>query len=308
MAKTVIGLFDNFAEAQRVVQDLVDSGFQREDISIVSNDANRERAVANGENVAAEGAGAGAVGGTVLGGALGLLVGAGLLAIPGIGPVLAAGPLAAAIGTTAATVGAGALGAGLGAATGGLLGGLVGAGVPQEEAESYAEGVRRGGTLVSVSAEDAMAGMARDIMRRHGAVDLDERVASWRNSGWSGFDPAAPMSSTPAGDAGIYPSTASTGGAVRPHAATAHQGYDQYDNDYRTHYQQTFASAGYSYDDYRPVYQFGHSLATDQRYSGRDWNAIEPEARTRWEEHNPGTWEQFKETVRYAWDKARGRR
>ncbi|NTU84834.1 MAG: hypothetical protein HGA45_36630, partial [Chloroflexales bacterium] len=91
MTKTVVGLFDNFAEAQSVVQDLIDSGFRREDISVVANESatGRDRAVgADRESAAAEGAGTGAVGGTVLGGALGLLVGAGLLAIPGIGPVL----------------------------------------------------------------------------------------------------------------------------------------------------------------------------------------------------------------------------
>lgn len=449
MAKTVVGLFDSFAEAQHVVQDLIDSGFRREDISVVSNDESHrnERAVGDDSN-AAEGAGAGAVGGTVLGGALGLLVGAGLLAIPGIGPVLAAGPLAAGIGTAAATVGAGALGAGLGAATGGLIGGLVGAGVPDEDAQSYAEGVRRGGTLVTVSAEDAMAGMAHDIMMRHNAVDIDDRSAQWRGSGWTGFNdqtepidrsgmaagttgyPADTMGTrdtTLRGDRGLddadrvlpvaeeqididkrrvekggvrvtshveerpveeqvnlrdervhverrpvdRPLTdadasafqetsfemresteepvvrksarvveevivdrdvdehtetvrdtvrrtdvdveqagANTGMADRGMAAgtTAGMGYDTYDNDYRDHYQRTFGSAGYTYDDYKPVYQYGHSLANDQRYRGRDWSEFEGDARTRWEEHNPGTWEQFKDSVRYAWDKARGRR
>jgi uncharacterized protein (TIGR02271 family) len=85
-------------------------------------------------------------------------------------------------------------------------------------------------------------------------------------------------------------------------------GYDQYDTDYRTHYQQTYGSGNYTYDDYMPIYRFGHSLATDQRYSGRDWSQVEPDARTHWERHNPGTWEQYKETVRYAWDRARGGR
>ncbi|HMQ30843.1 MAG TPA: hypothetical protein PKD53_08945 [Chloroflexaceae bacterium] len=192
MAKTVVGMFDSYAEAQHVVQDLMDSGFRREDISVVANDETRRASREVGEHSKAdEGAGAGAVGGTVIGGAAGLLVGAGLLAIPGIGPVLAAGPLAAAIGTTAATVGAGALGAGIGAATGGLLGGLIGAGVPENEAHYYTEGVRRGGTLVSVSSDDSRAMMARDIMQRHGAIDMESRSAEWRRSGWSGFDPNA---------------------------------------------------------------------------------------------------------------------
>jgi hypothetical protein len=194
MAKTIVGLFDRYADAQNVVQDLMDNGVRREDISVVATDA--ARGTATGVDVversaADEGAGTGAVGGTVLGGALGLLVGAGLLAIPGIGPVLAAGPLAAAIGTTAATVGAGALGAGIGAATGGLLGGLIGAGVPEQEAEYYTEGVRRGGTLVTVSADEGMASTVHGIMQRHGPVDVEARSAEWRGSGWNRFDPDA---------------------------------------------------------------------------------------------------------------------
>ncbi len=194
MAKTIVGLFDSYTEAQHVVQDLMDSGFRRDDISVVANESARGATGARevGERSKAdEGAGAGAVGGTVIGGAAGLLIGAGLLAIPGIGPVLAAGPLAAAIGTTAATVGAGALGAGIGAAAGGLLGGLVGAGVPEEDAHFYSEGVRRGGTLVSVSSDDQRATMAHSIMQRHGAVDVDERSAEWRRGGWTRFDPNA---------------------------------------------------------------------------------------------------------------------
>lgn len=191
MTRTVVALFDDYAHAQNVVQDLIDNGFERDHISVFANESARgmdtTRAVGTGSKVG-EGAGAGAVGGTVLGGALGLLVGAGLLAIPGIGPVLAAGPLAAAIGTTAA---GGLVGAGVGAAAGGLLGALVGAGIPEEDAEYYTEGVRRGGTLVTVQAEDRMADNAYRIMQRHGAVDIQERGAEWRREGWTGYNPSA---------------------------------------------------------------------------------------------------------------------
>jgi hypothetical protein len=184
-------LFDDYADAQNVVQELIDNGFQRDNISVFANESARgvyeTREVGTGSKVG-EGAGAGAVGGTVVGGALGLLVGAGLLAIPGIGPVLAAGPLAAAIGSTAA---GGLVGAGIGAAAGGLLGALVGAGIPEADAEYYTEGVRRGGTLVTVQTEDRMADNAYRIMQRHGAVDINERGAEWRRDGWTGSNPAA---------------------------------------------------------------------------------------------------------------------
>src|SRR4051794_25105271 len=193
MAKTVVGLFDTAAEAQSVVQELINSGFQRNDISLVANDAKGEyanyreasREVGATGSSTAEGAGAGAVGGGVLGGVFGLLVGVGALAIPGIGPVLAAGPLAAALGAAGAST---LVGAGIGAAAGGIIGALVGAGIPEEDAGFYAEGVRRGGTLVLVKSSDDMAQRAYDAMRRYGAVDVDERSGSWRTSGWKGFD------------------------------------------------------------------------------------------------------------------------
>ncbi len=207
MTKTVVGLFDNYAEAQNVVQDLIDNGFTRDEISVFANESAKgvydTRQVGDNkgdDNKAGEGAGAGAVGGTVLGGALGLLVGAGLLAIPGIGPVLAVGPLAAAIGSTAA---GGLVGAGIGAAAGGLLGGLVGAGIPEEDAEHYTEGVRRGGTLVTLQTTDHAADSAHNIMQRHGAVDIQERGAEWRRDGWTGYDSTAePYNSDSAGNRG----------------------------------------------------------------------------------------------------------
>jgi hypothetical protein len=88
--------------------------------------------------------------------------------------------------------GAGALvGAGVGAATGGVLGALIGAGIPEEDAHYYAEGVRRGGTLVTVSTDDVSGNTVYNIMRRHHAVDIDERGTQWRESGWDRFNPDA---------------------------------------------------------------------------------------------------------------------
>jgi len=186
MTRTIIGLFDTFGEAQSAVEDLMRFGIARDAISLVSRDEQRsaeyEREIGAASG-AAEGAGAGAVGGSLVGGALGLLVGTGLLVIPGIGPVLAAGPLAGAIGTITAAAGATALGAGIGAAAGGLLGGLMGAGVPEEDARAYVEGVRRGGTLLTVNAADVEADDVREIMLRNGAIDIGRRADEWRASG-----------------------------------------------------------------------------------------------------------------------------
>jgi len=186
--KNVVGLFDTSSDAQAALRDLKSAGFSGNDISFVANNSRGEygdydTTTRDGTATEAEeGAGFGATGGAVLGGLAGLLVGLGALAIPGIGPVVAAGTLATTLGSTA-------LGAGLGAAAGGLVGALVGAGVPEEHANVYAEGVRRGGALLTVHANsDEEADRAADIMDRHNVVDIDRRGEEYRSGGFSRFD------------------------------------------------------------------------------------------------------------------------
>jgi Heat induced stress protein YflT domain len=183
--KTVVGLFENYTDADRAVSELNTRGFNRNEISVAARDnAIRDNLVGTTgrERAVGESAGAGAVGGAVVGGLGGLLVGIGALAIPGVGPVIAAGTLATALGATAA-------GAGIGAAAGGLIGALVGIGIPEEDANFYAEGVKRGGVLVTVQTSDDRATEALNIMRRARAVDVDSQRQTWGESGWNGrFD------------------------------------------------------------------------------------------------------------------------
>ena len=122
-------------------------------------------------------AAAGAVTGGVVGGAAGLAASLMGLAIPGIGPIIAAGPIVSLL-----------TGAGVGAVAGGLIGGLTDMGVSRSDAEYYAEAVRRGGALVTVRADDARAERAAEIMRNHGAIDIERRAERWREYGWTGFD------------------------------------------------------------------------------------------------------------------------
>ena len=124
----------------------------------------------------AEGAGKGAGLGAGVGGAAGLLAGLGLLAIPGLGPVVAAGWLAAT-----------AVGAAAGAATGGIVGALTQAGVSEDDAHSYAEGVRRGGTLVSARVGDADRARLDELLNKS-AVNLRDRSSAWQKTGWKSFD------------------------------------------------------------------------------------------------------------------------
>jgi uncharacterized protein (TIGR02271 family) len=430
MAKTVVGLFDDLNDAQRAVNDLTQLGIPRDQISIARTSTEKtatgSATTGTDSGDVAGGAAAGAATGAVIGGAAGLIASLSALAIPGFGPVLAAGPLVAAL-----------TGAGLGAAAGGLVGALVKAGVPEEEAEYYTEGVRRGGTLVTLRADDALADRAADVMNRHRAIDVDERAATWRSSGWtprataSAQTAAASQTATTqrtapaparsdagrsqdwksgenekvrvpvveeridvgkrevrAGGVRVYKDVVeqpvskdvdlreehvrverrpvdrpATAADLRPgeqriemtetrevpvveksarvveevvvnkdvtqHTQTVRDsvkktdvrveqlpGTDDralatgkagfIDADYRDNFNSTYASTGKTFDDYRPAYQFGHQLSTDRRFAGKDWSAVEADARRDWETARPGesTWEKFKDGVRYAYTRA----
>jgi hypothetical protein len=84
--------------------------------------------------------------------------------------------------------------------------------------------------------------------------------------------------------------------------------FDRYEAEFRSHYNTTLASHGDAYDHWAPAYRYGYDLASDRRDADRDWATIEPDARRRWEERHHGTWETFKDAIRYAWDTVRGRR
>jgi hypothetical protein len=184
MTQTVTSLYDTYDSAVSAVNALEAYGIPHSDISIVSNNVDDRYRTDRATN-AAEDAGKGAGIGAVVGGAGGLLTGLGLLAIPGVGPVVAAGWLVA---TAAGAV----TGAVVGGAAGGLVGSLTGAGVPEREAHFYAEGVRRGGTLVTARVDDARASTVREILQRHKSVDPTVRGAAYRETGWTSFDEKAP--------------------------------------------------------------------------------------------------------------------
>ncbi|ACP26783.1 hypothetical protein NGR_c30460 [Sinorhizobium fredii NGR234] len=184
--RTVAGLFDDYHDARQAVNDLETAGIPTQDISIVANNAGDRHA--DESSGAAEGAGVGAGLGAAGGGAVGLLTGLGLMAIPGVGPVVAAGWLA----STAAGAIAGAV---AGAATGGIIGSLTDSGIPDEDAHLYAEGVRRGGTLVVAKVDEALLPQADAILRNRNAVDTSVRRRAYVEEGWSTFDAAsAPLS------------------------------------------------------------------------------------------------------------------
>ncbi|QSR19596.1 general stress protein [Novosphingobium sp. KA1] len=182
MTKTITRLFDNYAEAAEAIRELEAIGIPRDEISVIVNEGRRE--VAH-EGVNADGeVTAGTSAGALLGGTGGLLAGLGFLAIPGLGPVVAAGWLAAA----AVGAGVGAVG---GAAAGGIVGALRHAGHSEEEAHIYAEGVRRGGVLLSAKVSKEQFDRANTAIGV-GAVDIGQRAAIYREEGWSRFDENLP--------------------------------------------------------------------------------------------------------------------
>jgi len=170
--QTVTGLFITNRAARSAVSNLEEEGVASSDIAYVGREE-----PGDAHSDAATGAGAGA--GAVAGGAGGLLAGLGILALPGVGPVVAAGWLAATLAGAAA-------GAVVGGVAGRLVGALVDAGVDQDDAGVYAEGIRRGGAIVSVTGvEEKHAEAVRLILVSNGAVDLQNQRTLYEGEGWS---------------------------------------------------------------------------------------------------------------------------
>src|SRR6266404_4003243 len=163
MAKAVFGIARSEAQAITIVERLRAAGFSDNDISVLCPDKAGTRDFAHEQHTKApEGAATGAGTGGVLGGALGWMVGIGALAIPGLGPFIAAGPIMAALS-----------GAAVGGAVGGVTGALIGMGIPEYEAKRYEGKLREGNILISVHTEDRdERKVAKEIFQRAGAQDV----------------------------------------------------------------------------------------------------------------------------------------
>ena len=161
--KAVLGLLSNTHQAEVIVEELRGAGFLAEDISVLFPDKSGTRDFAHEQHTKApEGAIAGVGAGGAVGGTLGLLAGIGALAIPGLGPFIAAGPILAALSGAAA-----------GAAVGGITGALVGMGIPEVEAKQYEGKIKGGNILISIHVDDAAErARAKAVLERHGAVDI----------------------------------------------------------------------------------------------------------------------------------------
>jgi len=423
--KTVVGLFDEMAQAKKAALDLEGAGIQHNDISIVANNEGGRYAQSTTDTAPADEGAGHAIGqdaaiGAGIGGVAGLIMALSGVVIPGLGWIAGAGWLMALI-----------LGAGAGAVVGGLIGALTTVGVPEEDASYYNEGVRRGGTLLAVKAQDEMAPRVAQILSEDGAVDIDERAAQYTQEGFrpayaanqttqtatnitpqpstSTSQPAWAQNQTRQGEAvipvveesvqvgkreaprggvrvythvterpvqeqvtlreehvnverrpadrPINPADAAafkdqtievaerseepviskqarvveevvvgkqatertetvqdtvrrTDVDVQPISGSEHtsrtRNYDAYESDFRNDYQTRYASQGGNFEQYQPAYRYGYDLTTMPNYRGRDWTTIEPEVRRDWESRQPNTWDRFKNSIRFAWERATG--
>ena len=279
MAKAVFGIAKTEDQAVHIANDLRSSGFSNNDISVLFPDKQGTRDFAHEQHTKApEGAVSGVVTGGVIGGALGWLVGIGSLAIPGLGPFIAAGPILAALSGVAA-----------GGTVGGIAGALIGMGIPEYEAKRYEGKIREGNILISVHTENSdEVSRAKDVFRNGGAEDIAYT-----------------------GEESVSSKTGDTANEPRRDSATNvydTEPYTKYEPVFREDYTSMYSHTGHPYGDYEPAYRYGYALATDPRYDNREWDAIEPEARRGWTEQGRGTWEEFKDAVRRARDRVRGRR
>jgi hypothetical protein len=192
MTKTITHVYRDYASAELAVREAEAAGLPEGDISVVASNADgwhkpggsdidpKHDKDRDGRDDRAEGAAAGGGLGAVAGGAAGLAAGLGVLAIPGVGPIVALGWLATA-----------AAGAVAGGATGGIIGALVESGESKENAALYAEALRRGGAIVTAKVPDDEVARYKAIMSKS-AFDIASRETVYRDSGWTGYNPSAP--------------------------------------------------------------------------------------------------------------------
>jgi hypothetical protein len=277
MAEAVFGIAKSEQQAIRIADDLRSTGFSSNDISVLFPDKEGTRDFAHEQHTKAPEGVSGAAAGESSGGTLGWLVGIGSLAIPGLGPFIATGPILAALSGVAA-----------GGTVGGVVGALVGMGMPEYEAKRYEGKIREGNILISVHAENSdEVSRAKQIFKSAGAEDV----------AYSGEESVNGESRRNRNTNPAYTS---------PIPASEVEPYSTYDAAFHEDFTRMYEQTGRLYVDYEPAYRYGYTLAADPRYRDREWDVIEPEARRGWTDQ--GRWEEFKDAVRRSWDRVRGQR
>lgn len=315
----VYGIYSHRSQAEAGVDRLISAGFRKEDISVLMQDNSGTKDFAHEKDTKApEGTTAGVIAGGALGGAFGLVVGLGAVVIPGLGPLLAAGPIIAAL-----------TGIGSGGIVGGIIGALVGMGIPEYEAKRYEGHVRSGGILASVHCDSReWVAKAKDVLKHTGADDISstsEARADFASSDrpYSATEPRQSTSplgalrsepvraSAPATEEipvrhSVAPAAAAASTATAPAPAkTVLMTVPMADEaDFRQHFQNGAGLSGTDYAAYAPAYRYGYHAANDARFHGRSFDEAEPDLRADYARHYPGdAWDRVKDSVRYGWSK-----
>ncbi len=282
---TVVGLFDTRDAADLAIEALKAAGFPPEDLSVVARDHSMAAEVAS-DTEAEDGMLGAVAGGGVVGGVAGLLAGLGALAIPGVGPILAAGPIAAALA-----------GAAVGAAAGGMIGAMTAHGIPAEYADFYADALERGAILVAVQMADDRAAEARRILAANGGGDAESRAVAATAED-------APPKSPRLTERAVAEAAASPGVGVGSMAGLAMGDgapsltYHEVEPHFRSHWEST-RSGDAAYDDVRHAYRYGWESYENPDFYGKSWEDISDRLASGWPGH--GAWDDHAPLVREGW-------
>jgi hypothetical protein len=278
MVTTSIGLFDGLAPALRALQTLQGCGFSRDEMSVIALQ-HETRDLLNEAEAQAHGA--------VSEGRLpvpmedtALMAAAQVCFLRGIGRVVITGPLSLVL-----------TGAREEDSVRTFLDSLVAQAVSEEQAEQYAEGIRRGGTLLSVSTVAHLADRAEDILMLQAAVNIEQRARRWRQQGWLGFNPTLP------------PYTAlELAQERRWQAAERAPGKDwnPYERDFRSHFYLVYSdNTELPYEHYAPAYCYGYQLARDNRLFNKRWEDIESHVQKDWQRQRADSWQTMADAIYY---------
>lgn len=290
--QTLIGVYEKLDSAVAAVEELQREGVDPNHITLITSNRDPERTsnlaeeqlvnvqVADKEKSAAEGA----VKGGVLGGLTGVATGLIALAIPGIGPVLALGPIAAAL-----------TGGAVGAASGSLLGALVESGVSDRDARLYVESIARDHTLVAVQAMEYQQRQVHEVLNRHLPVNVKAKSRLWEKDVWIDDGQHVPTPQT----FQLYTND-----------------FAAFEPDFRAHWQESYNRPGTTPDDplaqgtadffvYLPAYRYGYELALKPDMHTQEWDEVDVVARAQWEQDHDRPWDEVREAVRYAWMRTR---
>lgn len=286
MTTNLIALYEDMEDVRDAMEELLDNGIASHNISIMTNNVDdRYTDYIEGydpDMTAEDGAVTGALFGTFTGVVMAL--------VPGIGPVLGLGTLLASAGIGAAT----------GAVTGGLVAALIKSGVDDDDANIYAEAIRRGGILVTVTVPEDREDDVEDILEDNGAIDVDDLGEYYRSTGWTRYDDTAPNYSNAQfrEDRRQY----------RSYSMLNDDEFKPYVDRFRQHYDRYYNDTSYEWDAYIPAYYHGFYIASvGNNYAATPrWDEVKPDVRREWEDDYDTPWEDVAEAVRQGWREATG--